>query len=484
MIRHLLYRLAWLGVFVAAATVAPVLAHAEASLDDTIVALMQKRRIPGLSLAVVQDGKIVKARGYGVIENGSPIPVTEDTLFQAASISKPVAALGALRRVDAGRLSLDVDVNTVLHDWRVPENEFTATEKVTLRRLLSHTAGLTVHGFPGYPPDAARPTLVQLLNGEPPTNTAPIRVNVVPGSIHRYSGGGYSVMQQLVLEVSGQTYPAFMRESVLEPLGMHASTFEQPLPPLLADRTATGHRPGASPVPGRWHVYPEMAAAGLWTTPSDLARFIIGLQAALAGQPDAVLSPATAALMVTPVQRGYGLGLAVAGDWATQRFSHGGRNEGFDTQLVAFRDTGQGAVVMINANDDSQFMNRVLSAIVREYHWPDFDPAPAPRPIEDKEPEVTTRVRAIFDQAQQGKFEPEWFGPELAAILAREIPKPERVQEMQGFGAFQSITLIGRETRGTAQHYRYHLVFAREALIVNCIYTPDGKIVGINFQVD
>ncbi|HEX2853769.1 MAG TPA: serine hydrolase domain-containing protein [Opitutaceae bacterium] len=240
--------------------------------DDAIVALMQKRNVPGLSLAVVAEGRIVRARGYGVIESGGSTPVTEHTLFQAGSVSKPVAAFGALRPVDSGRLSLDANVNAALKSWKVPENEFTATEKVTLRRLLSHTAGLTVHGFPGYAVGATQPNLVQVLSGEKPANTPAVRADIVPGSKWRYSGGGYTAMQQLVIDVSGRPYPEFMHDTVLEPLGMLAGTFEQPLSQADAAKTATDHFQRA-PVKGRWPVYPEMAAAGLWTTASDLARF-------------------------------------------------------------------------------------------------------------------------------------------------------------------------------------------------------------------
>jgi len=353
------------------ALLAPAPARAD-TLDDTIVALMQKKQVPGLSLAVIQDGRIVRARGYGVIERGGTTPVTVDTLFQAGSVSKPVAAVGAMRLVEAGKLSLDADVNAALKSWHVPENEFTKTEKVTLRRLLSHTAGLTVHGFPGYAVGDARPTLLEIFDGKKPANTDAIRVDFFPGKLSRYSGGGYTVMQQLVIDVTGRPFPDFMRDTVLQPLGMTASSYEQPLPPARAALTATGHYPGAKPVPGRWHVYPEMAAAGLWTTASDLARFVIGVQLAIAGEPGALLPPATARLMVTSVKPGYGLGFAVAGAGQKQTFSHGGRDEGFDTQMIGYRETGQGAVIMINLNENSGFMTQVQWAIGNAYGWPQF----------------------------------------------------------------------------------------------------------------
>jgi CubicO group peptidase (beta-lactamase class C family) len=342
------------------------------AVDDAIRAEMQKRRIPGLSLAIIQDGKIVKAKGFGVTETGGESPVTTSTLFQAGSISKPVSALGALRLVDEGRLALDEDVNARLVTWKVPENEFTRQKMVTLRGLLSHTAGLTVHGFPGYATDEPVPTLVQVLNGAKPANTRPIRVDVLPGSRWRYSGGGYTVMQQMVTDVTGKPFPRFMQEAVLKPIGMRESTFEQPLPAEKAKVAASGHLRDRGPVKGKWHIYPEMAAAGLWTTPSDLARFAIAVQEAAAGHAGKTLSRQMARQMITEQKDTYGLGVGLQGSGAALRFGHGGRDEGFDAQLVAYAKTGQGAVIMINANDNSGMVPRILEAVARAYRWPDY----------------------------------------------------------------------------------------------------------------
>jgi CubicO group peptidase (beta-lactamase class C family) len=359
------------------------------TVDEVIRDEMQKRRIPGVSLAIIQDGRIVKAKGYGVTEKGGQVPVTPSTLFQAGSISKPVAALGALRLVEQGRLALDADVNAKLTSWKVPENEFTREKKVTLRGLLSHTAGLTVHGFPGYAADGPVPTLVHILDGAKPANTQPIRVDVPPGSRWRYSGGGYTVMQQLVIDVTGKPYPLFMQEAVIGPLEMKESTFEQPLPPEKARLTATGHYADRSLVKGKWHIYPEMAAAGLWTTASDLARFGIGVQEALAGRSGKTVSRQMARQMITAEKNGYGLGFGLQGSGTSLRFGHGGRDEGFDARLVAFAETGQGAAIMINANDNSEMTSRIMDAIAREYHWPDAPRLATPERAAIKVPEET-----------------------------------------------------------------------------------------------
>ena len=345
-------------------------------LDRFISLQMARRQIPGLSLAIIQDGKIVEARAYGVVEKGGTAPVTPATLFQAGSISKSVAAAGALHLVEAGRLSLDSNVNTVLTSWKVPENGFTVGNPVTLRRILSHTAGLTVHGFPGYAVDQPAATLVQVLDGSGPANTAPIRVDTIPGTLWRYSGGGYTVMQQMIVDLTHRPFPDFMRETVLEPFGMRNSTYEQPLPPKLAATTATGHYEDRSLVKGRWHVYPEMAAAGLWTTPSDLARFAIGIQRALAGESHSVISPSMARQMLTDQKNGDGLGVFLQGSGHSLFFGHNGRDEGFDALMTASAETGQGLVLMINANDNSRMAQRIQQFIARKYHWPDSGPAP------------------------------------------------------------------------------------------------------------
>ena len=349
------------------------------SLDAFVRRQMAMRNVRGLSLAVIEDGKIAVARAYGVADDSTKAPVTTSTLFQAGSISKPVAALGALHLVQTGVLSLDEDVNARLKSWKVPESRFTATEKVTLRRLLSHTAGLTVHGFPGYDVAGPVPMLVQVLDGARPTNTAPIRVDTTPGAIWRYSGGGYTVAQQLMIDVTGRPFPEYMQTAVLGPIGMTSSSFEQPPPSVLAARTATGYYPDGSPVRGRWHLYPEMAAAGLWTTPTDLAKFAIEIQETLAGRGHGVVSPAMARQYVTEQKNGYALGVGVYVVGKSLRFGHGGRDEGFDALLDA-GESGNGVVVMINANDNSPVKERIRDWVARAWQFHDGSttlPAPA-----------------------------------------------------------------------------------------------------------
>lgn len=342
----------------------------EAPATATLAARMAELGVPGVSVAVISGGEIEWARGYGLADVAAGRPVTSETLFQAASISKPVAGVAALRLVQDGALDLDADVNDALRSWEVPENEFTAAAKVTLRGILTHTAGTTVWGFPGYARNGdAIPTAVDVLEGR--GNTDAVRVYKAPGESWQYSGGGYTVMQLLLTDVMGKPFPQLMAETVLSPLGMTRSTYEQPLPPSRHDEAATGYRAGGEAVEGDWHVYPEMAAAGLWTTPSDLARFLIAVQDARAGRSETVLSKATADRMLEPGMNGWGLGPSIAGG---TRFGHGGANEGFRATMTAFIDGREGAVIMTNSDTGGRLAAEVLGTIGAEYGWPGVGP--------------------------------------------------------------------------------------------------------------
>jgi CubicO group peptidase (beta-lactamase class C family) len=334
---------------------------------------MAFHKVPGVSIAVINDGRLEWAKGYGVLESGSTRAVNAETLFQAASISKPVAAMAALSLVEQDKLSLDEDVNLKLTSWHVPDNTLNKTEKVTLRRLLSHSAGLTVHGFPGYNASASVPTLHQILDGKKPANTNAIRVDILPGKQFRYSGGGYTVLQQLMIDVTGTPFPDLLQELVLRKIGMSHSTFTQPLPKDQESNAAYAHEEGKA-IKGRWHAYPEMAAAGLWTTPTDLALFAIDLMESAQGKPGKVLSPEMARQMLTRQIGAYGLGVNVGDSKGVSSFSHGGGNEGFTCILVANVNTRQGAVVMTNADNGPALFNEILRAISREYNWPDNRP--------------------------------------------------------------------------------------------------------------
>lgn len=320
---------------------------------------MADAKTPAVSIAVIRDGGIEWTRTYGV-------GTGPGTLFQAASISKPVAAMAALHMSQYGNFGLDEDVNEKLTAWHVPENGFTRSEKVTVRRILSHTAGLTVPGFPGYGEGEPIPSLRQVLDGVEPANTPAVRVDAIPGSLYRYSGGGYAVLQLLLTERFQRSFPELMQRIVLGRLGLRSSTFEQPLPQDRAARTAVGFHENGRSYTGGWHTFPEMAPAGLWTTPTDLGLFAISVASAAQGQSNKIIERPMAQAMITPYVGQHGLGFRAKEQW----FSHGGSNAGYRSQLFCRADASHGAVVMTNSDNGYNLIRPVLQAIAQQSNWP------------------------------------------------------------------------------------------------------------------
>jgi len=345
-------------------------------LGRTIQERMKFYKVPGVSIAVINNYKVEWARSYGVKDVETNEPVTTETLFQAGSISKSVAAMTALKRVEQGKIALDKNINDKLTSWKLPDNEFTAKSKVTLANLLSHTGGLTVHGFPGYAAGEQIPTLPQVLDGAAPANTAAVRVDMEPGTKFRYSGGGTTIAQLAIMDIEKKPYPQIAQETVLGPLGMTSSTYSQPLPAETRKNAASGHRGNGKTVEGKIHIYPEMAAAGLWTTPTDLGKFAIEVQLSLAGKSNKVLSKEMTTKMVTPfISDNVGMGFFIEKHGQATYFGHGGADEGFRAQLLAHLDKGYGAAVMVNS-DNGEIMNEIIRAIAKEYQWEDYLPQP------------------------------------------------------------------------------------------------------------
>lgn len=371
----------------------PVLVRGESPVVTSLAARMTELRVPAVSIAVIHKGRIEWARGFGVTRWGGP-PVTDRTLFQAASISKPVFALAAARFADEGKVDLRADVKDYLTTWKVPDSAFTRRSPVTLRALLSHTAGITSQGFRGYEPNALLPTLRQILDGAPPANNSPVRIDTPPGDRYRYTGGGYVVAQAVLQDVTGQPAEQFLRELVLKPLRMTLSTFEQPLPASRAVEIAIPYRADGTPVAGGPHVYPELAAAGLWTTPSDLARYVLGVRTALQGKAKALISTGMARSMLTPVLDGQGLGPHIGGRTSRKFFTHNGGNEGYRCLFVAYED-GEGAVVMTNSDNGGVIMEEVMRSIASAYAWPDF--APSVRTVAAAAPESLVRLAGAYE---------------------------------------------------------------------------------------
>jgi CubicO group peptidase (beta-lactamase class C family) len=330
---------------------------------------MKYYHVPGVSIAFLDHGQVAWARGYGLADIATQKPVTSDTLFQAASVSKSVTALAALRLVQEGKLQLDEDVNLKLKSWKVPDNEFTKSEKVTLRRLLSHTAGFTVPSVRGYVADAPLPTTVQILNGEKPADNELVRVDRTPGKEFRYSGGGYVVVQLLLMDVTGKSFPELMHDLVFEPLAMTRSTFENPLPRGLWPDAAQPYNQEF--VRDGWFIYPAMAPAGLWTTPSDLAKFAIEIETAYEGRSQ-LLSSALAHQMVAYQSKEiYGLGVALGPRGHAVRFWHSGANGGFKCLFEGYPEISQGLAIMTNGESGLPLIGEIQRAVAQEYGWPD-----------------------------------------------------------------------------------------------------------------
>lgn len=353
----------------------------EAPVRFDLRKIMEISNVPGLSIAVFDHYRLVWAKGYGVTEAGGRTPVTPHTLFQAASISKPVSTIATLQLVEQGRLSLDEDVNLKLRGWHVPENEFTREQKVTLRRIMTHTSGATVHGFIGYAAGEPLPTMADIFAGRKPANNPPIVIDFVPGTKQRYSGGGVMIEQQLLTDVTGKTFPQIMRDAVIDRLHLRDSSYEQPLPSAWAARAASGHDRDGTVIPGKWNIAPEMALGGLWTTPSDLGRIMAEIALEAKGGSHKLLSPAMAREMLRPQTdpkietlegppMRMGLGWVLGQTGADSWFEHGGVNRGYVAEALMMR-SGSGVVVMANnwSFNAQLVMRYVINNVAREYGW-------------------------------------------------------------------------------------------------------------------
>lgn len=379
-----------------------------ATLSERMAAL----RVPGLSIAVFDEAGVVWAKGYGLADVELETPVSPSTLFQAGSISKSPNALAVLLAAADGSLGLDQPVNELLKTWQLPENALTKASPVTLRQLLSHTAGTTVHGFPGYASGAALPSLLEVLDGRPPANTPPVRVDVLPGSQFRYSGGGTSISQLVLMDTHARPYPELMQERVLGPLGLSSSTYQQPLPPERLALAAAGHLEDGSLVPSRRHVYPEMAAAGLWTTPTDLAVFFRELALARSGR-SAQIPRSVAVEMTSPIATAPaggpdaarpGLGVFLQTLDGAGLFGHDGVDEGFHARALASLDGAHGLVLMANSANGMRLFPELERTVFATLGWPGAS---------------AVVVRVPLDDAQRAAWVGEYTAPDGVPLSVR-----------------------------------------------------------------
>ena len=328
---------------------------------------MGKLHIPSVDVALIDKGKLAWSHVFGTAPGNA--------IYQAASLSKLVTAVAALRLVDRGALHLDRNVNDDLSGWRVPENDLTRDHPVTLRALLSMTAGIGVPGYLGYAPGQKLPTLQQILNGVPPANSPPVRVEATPGSRYAYSGGGFEIVQALIEAATKMDFQDALQDLLLRPAAMENSYFLQPLPGELARRAATGHDANGNALPGGWRIVPELAAGGLWSSATDLAHLLIALERAYWGEGGAVLSRPTARAMMTQQNGGpYGLGAAVAGDGESRVLMKRGQNIGYQSYMLLFPETGQGIVVLSGSDNGTTLATALIRRAAAAYRWPPLGP--------------------------------------------------------------------------------------------------------------
>ena len=337
----------------------------------TVAELMEEFGVPGVSVAVIHDFKIHWAKAYGVadVETGQLVDI--ETMFQAASISKPVAAMGVLRAVQDDLFSLDDDINNILQSWTLDGKEFTRARPVTPRTLTSHTSGLgDGFGFPGYDPEQLLPTIVQILEGHELSNVGRVFMEREPMTFYEYSGGGVTVMELALSDVRSRPFVDLMQDGVLTPIGMTRSSYAQPISPQHNKNAARAHDNNGESRGPKWHVYPEHAAAGLWTTPTDLARFMIEVQLSARGESNRVLSQSMVQEMLNPVGVGpYAVGFSVSKYGEGWYFDHGGSNWGFRALVLAHKVKGYGLVIMTNADQGSTVLHEIRRRIQRTYDW-------------------------------------------------------------------------------------------------------------------
>ncbi|WP_457130403.1 serine hydrolase [Mucilaginibacter sp. UYNi724] len=335
----------------------------------TIQDRMVHYKVNGISIAVIRNYKMEWTKGYGFADATRKVPVTDKTLFQAASISKSLNGVGILKLVQDGKLDPDRDINQYLTTWKFPYDTVAKGKIINTKNLLSHTAGLTVHGFEGYSTKDTLPTIVQILNGKKPANSDPVRSMFAPGLRSEYSGGDITVSQLMLMDISRQPYDQFMYQNVLKPLGMVSSTYAQPPVDVKPELLAKGYRGDGSEMKSKYNVYPEQAAAGLWTNPADLSKYIIETQLALQGKSSKVLNQANTKLRLTPyMDKSAALGVFINDMDGTKYFEHGGANEGFRCQYFGSLEGGNGVVVMVNS-DDGAIMNEIINSVAKVYNF-------------------------------------------------------------------------------------------------------------------
>lgn len=337
-----------------------------------------------VSIAVIKDYKIEWVKAYGFADISEKRIATTETLFQAASISKSINSLGILKLVQEGKLGLDDDVNNYLKTWKFPYDETSKGKKITIANLLSHKAGLSVHGFGGYEKGKELPTTIQILDGQKPSNSSAVRSIFEPGSKFEYSGGGTTISQLILENTTGEKYEDYMLKNVLIPLRMSNSSYNQSPSKDKENLLATAYENGKE-VKGKYHIYPEKAAAGLWTNPTDLANYIIETQLSLLGKSNKILSKE---MSEKRLENNFGVFL---NDFqGTKYFIHDGKNQGFISVCIGSLEDGNGAVVMTNGSN-MKLIYEIVNSIASLNHWKNF-------PIESQSDPISLTIKKVAEK--------------------------------------------------------------------------------------
>lgn len=334
---------------------------------------MEHYHVPGVSLALVHKGKLVFTFTEGILSTQSNQQVSPKTLFQACSISKPFAALITLNLVKEGKLDLDQDINNFLKRWKVPASSLTKEQPVTIRTLLNHTAGFRSGRGYAFGLKDRIPNITEVLEGKysdgTPLEKSAVTVEFKPGSCWQYSTTGYAVLQQVLEDITNRPFEA-LGDAFLHKLGMNHSTFTQPLPPRFRGLAANAHDEIGQSFPESWYVIPEIVAAGLWTSPTDLGSFIVAMHSSIIGNKNSPIPPEISKIMLTPYLENFGLGTRTGGVEKNKWFSHGGDNRGYKALLVGYPYLGEGLVIMTNSDSGFPLVQEIFKAIADYLKWP------------------------------------------------------------------------------------------------------------------
>ena len=337
---------------------------------DNIQPWLDYYDIPGICIAVIENDTIDWIKAYGVLNKIHYQPVNEETIFQAGSISKLVAATIVMHVSSRENLDLNEDINSYLEGWNIPPNDYTTYNPTSINGLLSHTGGINVGGFTGYSRHAILPEPIDILTGTGAANNSAIQVEYIPGSEYRYSGGGYQILQLMIEEKANTMYHSIVQEILFDTLNMYMSSYYRP---VRSNNIASGHKEDGSVVPGYWNSYPELCAAGLWTNPNDLANFVIDIQKTNRNISQKVLSSELTSKMLSPkinipdTEKNMGLGFVLCSDGQNEYFEHSGSNYGYTCYLLGYCNLPFGIIIMTNSANGNLLFQSIIDAIINEY---------------------------------------------------------------------------------------------------------------------